>query len=138
MSAHVQPYSFDEARTAITTASQNMKNAEQFLRDAFEKAAAAERAYRVALAETIVQLHADGAAWTVCQDLARGEKKVADLRYARDVAEGVKEAAQSATWRHTADRKDLGKLVDWSMRVAPDGQAEPSRGFEDVSAPRAA
>ncbi|HET6866216.1 MAG TPA: hypothetical protein VFH80_09840, partial [Solirubrobacteraceae bacterium] len=83
-------------------------------------------AYRVALAKKIVELHAGGAAWTVCQDLARGDQSVADLRYRRDVAEGVKEAAQNAVWRHTADRKDLGKLVDWSMRVAPDGQHEES------------
>lgn len=128
MTAHVHPYSFAEAREAITTASQNMRNAEQFVRQAFEQAAAAERAYRVALARKIVELHAGGAAWTVCQDLARGDKEVADLRYKRDVADGVKEAAQNATWRMTADRKDLGKLVDWSMRVAPDGQMdEPIR-----------
>ncbi|HET6867716.1 MAG TPA: hypothetical protein VFH80_17490, partial [Solirubrobacteraceae bacterium] len=67
-----------------------MRNAEQFMRQAFEDAANAERAYRVALAKKIVELHAGGAAWTVCQDLARGDQSVADLRYRRDVAEGVK------------------------------------------------
>lgn len=135
MTRHVQPYDFAQAREAVTLASQNMKNAEQFMRQAFEDSANAERAYRVALAKKIVELHAGGAAWTVCQDLARGDKTVADLRYARDVAEGVKEAAQNAVWRHTADRKDLGKLVDWSMRVAPDGQHEDASSY---TTPRAA
>jgi hypothetical protein len=121
---HAIPYSFGEAREAITIASQNMKSAEDFTRKAHEDAAAAERAYRVALAKRIVEIHAEGSAWTVCQDLARGDRSVADLRYRRDVAEGVKEAAQSSTWRHTADRRDLSKLVDWSMRVAPLGQME--------------
>jgi len=138
MSDHAQPYDFEQARRAVTTASQNMKAAEDFTRKAFENAASAERAYRVALAQKIVELHADGAAWTVCQDLARGDKTVAGLRYLRDVAEGVKEAAQTSTWRHTADRKDLSKLVDWSMRVAPLGQSEPPHGFDDVTARRAA
>lgn len=124
MTQHFHPYDFAQARAAITTASENMKNSEAFTRKAFEDAANAERAYRVALAQKIVELHAGGSAWTVCQDLARGDRSVADLRYRRDVAEGVKEAAQSATWRHTADRKDLSKLVDWSMRVGVTGQYE--------------
>ena len=124
MTVHVHPYDFGQARDAISTASRNMKSAEEFTRHAFEEHAAAERAYRVALAKRIVELHGEGAAWTVCQDLARGDRTVADLRYRRDVAEGVREAAQSATWRMTADRRDLSKLVDWSMRVAPDGQFE--------------
>lgn len=124
MSGNPSPYDFSQARAAVTTASQNMKNAEDFTRNAHKDAAGAERAYRVALAERIVALHAEGVAWTVCQDLARGDKAVAELRYKRDVAEGVKEAAQGATWRHTADRRDLTELVNWSKRVAPDGQYE--------------
>lgn len=125
-SAHALPYSFGEARDQVRSASQAMKAAEDFTRKAYEEHAAAERAYRVALARKIVELHGEGAAWTVCQDLARGDRSVADLRYLRDVAEGVREAAQSATWRLTADRKDLGRLVEWSLRVAPDGQYEPA------------
>jgi hypothetical protein len=40
------------------------------------------------------------------QDLAKGDKHVADLRFKRDVAEGIREAAVSALWRHTADRRE--------------------------------
>lgn len=116
------PYDFGEAKAAIERASQNMKSSEQFTRDAYDRAGAAEKAYRIALARKIVELHAEGIAWTVTQDLAKGDPQVAHLRYERDVAEGVKEAAVSATWRHTADRKDLTGLVEWSRRVSPDGQ----------------
>lgn len=122
MSAHARPYDFGEARTAINAAKAAMAASEVATRDAYKVYAAAEQAYRMALAKKILELHADGIAWTSTADIARGDKQVADLRYRRDVAEGVKEAAQAATWRHTADRKDLAALVAWSMRVAPLGE----------------
>lgn len=127
MSGNPSPYDWSEAKAAIERASLNMKSAEEFTREAFKMAGAAEKAYRVALARRIVELRADGTPATVCLDLAKGDPQIADLRYRRDVAEGVKEAAKSATWRHTADRKDLTGLVEWSRRVAPDGQLEPIR-----------
>ena len=118
------PYDWAEAREAVRQASEAMKAAEKARRDASEDLAAKERAYRVALAKKIVEVHADGAAWTVAQDLARGDKAVADLRYERDVAQGVLDAQETVAWRLTADRRDLSKLIDWSMRVAPDGQSD--------------
>lgn len=128
MSGNVSPYDWAQARDHIEAAKRAMQAAEQFTRQAYKDAAAAEKAYRIALAKRITEIHATGAAWTVCQDLARGDEKVAELRYKRDVQEGIKEAAQSATWRLTADRKDLAALVAWSMRVSPDGQFdEPAR-----------
>jgi hypothetical protein len=127
MSNNPQPYDWAEAKAAIERASQNMKSAEEFTREAYKLAGAAEKAYRVALAKRIVELRAEGVPATVCLDLAKGDAAIADLRFRRDVAEGVKEAAKSATWRHTADRKDLTGLVEWSRRVAPEGQYEPRR-----------
>jgi hypothetical protein len=103
-----------------------MKVAEGNRRDASEDLAQKERAYRIALARKIVEVHAAGSAWTVAQDLARGNDAVADLRYERDVAKGVLDAAETVAWRHTADRKDLAALIAWSMRSEPLGQsAEP-------------
>lgn len=135
---HALPYSFGQARTAVTKAASNMIAAEETLRQAYRDAAQKEETYRVELAKEITRQHGEGVAWTACQDMARGNQHVAHLRFERDVAEGVKEAAQAALWRLTADRRDLGRLVDWSMRVSPLGQAEPPHGFEDVSARRAA
>lgn len=131
------PYDFGEAKAAIERASVAQKNAEEAVREAFKGYGNAERAYRKALAVKIVELRAEGVPATVCLDLAKGAKSIADLRYHRDVADGVKEAATSAVWRHTADRRELEQLVNWSLRVAPDGQSEPAR-FERVTPRRAA
>jgi len=109
-----RPYTFGEAVQAINAAKAAQAAAEKFRQQASAALADAEHAYRVALASEIVRQHNDGVAWTVCQDLARGEPKVAGLRKARDLAAGVLGAAETAAWRHTADRRALDKLVHWS------------------------
>jgi hypothetical protein len=111
-----QPWDFTEAVSHARKAAEAQKACEQAVRDASEQLAEAERQYRMALAKEILEQHAAGAAWTVAQDLARGEKRVADLRYARDVAKGVLDAAEQRAWRHTADRKDVLTFSEWSQR----------------------
>lgn len=112
-----QPFDFAQAVAATRRAAEAQRDAEQARRDAAADLAEKERAYRVALAREIVRQHADeGAAWTVAQDLARGNPAVADLRYARDVAKGVLDAAEQRAWRHTADRKDMTEFITWSRR----------------------
>jgi len=113
-----EPWDFARAVEAGRTASARQRDAEQAVRDASEDLADKERLYRVALAQQIVQQHANGAAWTVAQDLARGHDPVAELRYHRDVAKGVLEAAEQSAWRHTADRKDVQEFLDWSKRAS--------------------
>lgn len=110
------PYDWAQARDAINAAKAAQRSAEGNVRDAFKSYGAAERAYRLALAQEILKLRAEGQPVTIVQDLAKGTEQVADLRFKRDVAEGVKEAAQSAVWRHTADRRELEQLVEWSAR----------------------
>ncbi len=110
------PYSWGQARDAINAAKAAQKVAEDNVRDAFRSYGAAERAYRMALAQKILELRAESIPVTICQDLAKGAEKIADLRFRRDIAEGVKDAASSAVWRHTADRRELEQLVDWSMK----------------------
>ena len=122
MSEHAIPYDFGQARDAAYRFQSAQLAGEKALRDANDALALAEKVYRKALALRIVELHSASVAWTVCQDLARGDDNVADLRYARDVARGVFEATQTASWRHTANRKDCLELIVWSRTVAPDGQ----------------
>ena len=110
------PWSINEARQAANLASAQQKAAETDLRAAGQALAAAEQAYRVTLAQTITRLKAEGVAWTVCQDIAKGQKDVAGLRFKRDVASAVYEAAKAALWRHTNDRRDVHQFVTWSMR----------------------
>jgi DNA-binding transcriptional LysR family regulator len=112
----MQPYDFTSANAAAANASRNQYAAEQAMKDAAKDYAHKEEAYRCKLAETILRVHADGAAWTVAGDLARGDKDVARLRRERDIAEGVREAMQQAAWRRAADRKDTQRFIDWSAR----------------------
>ena len=116
MTRLVHPFDETDARRAARLASAQQAGAEDKLRSAYANLAACEHAYRVQLAKRITELHADGVAWTVCADLARGDERVARLRLERDVAHGVREAATQAAWRHAADRKDLGRFIDWSAR----------------------
>lgn len=109
-----EPYDFAQAVAAARRAAESQKGGEQAVRDASADLAEKERLYRLALARKIVEVHAGGAAWTVAQDLARGDEQVATLRYERDVARGVLEAAQQRAWRHTADRKDVLEFIHWS------------------------
>lgn len=110
------PWDFAQARAAAADASRMQQQAEEFVRDAARGFAMAEEAYRVRLATRITELHADGVAWTVCGDLARGDKDVARLRRERDIAEGVKEAAQHGAWRRAADRRDVQRFAEYSLR----------------------
>lgn len=110
------PWSFSEAVTAARRAAEAQKAGEQAVRDASASLADAERAYRLSLAKEIVRQHADGVAWTVAKDLARGAKEVGELRYARDVAAGVFKAADQRAWRDTANRKDVLLFSEWSKR----------------------
>ena len=128
----MHPLDITEARAAARLASENQRHGEDMLREAYRASAQAEQSYRVALAKRITELHADGVAWTVCADLARGDQAVARLRFERDVAEGVKEAAQQAAWRHSADRRDVGRFTEWSMRRDLATGAEPEPPGEPI------
>ena len=125
--ANNRPWDFDEARAACRKASRAQEAAEQALKQAYIDAARAQEAYRLALAERILELRGDGLPATLCQDLAKGTRAVTELRRHWDIAEGVKEAMQQNCWRHTADRKDAQRFADWSQRreMAETGHLEP-------------
>jgi len=110
------PFTFAQARAAAHQASLRQVEAERDRARAVETAAASELAYRTALARKIVELHAEGVAWSTTADIARGDKTVADLRMKRDVAAGVREIQEQAGFRLNADRRVLERLVEWSMR----------------------
>jgi len=110
------PWDFDQARAAARQASIAQRTAEDFIRDAFKTFALAEESYRLALAQKIVEIHAEGTAWSATADLARGDKTVARLKRDRDIAEGVVEAAKQAGWRASKDRDDVAAFIGWSQR----------------------
>lgn len=112
----ISPLEVRDAREAAHQASKLQRGVEDAIRDASRKLAEAERQYRLALTKRILHLHAqDGVAWTACDVIARGEPAVANLRYERDVAKGVLEAASQQAFRYGADRRDLHRLIEWSQ-----------------------
>jgi hypothetical protein len=123
-----EPMDFASAVAASREASEAQQNAERWYASKGREYAEAERAYREALAQAIARLRADGIAITVAQDLARGDKHVASLRFKRDLAEGLRDAAAQSIWRHLAARRELLQFVDWSKRASfldvepPDGE----------------
>jgi hypothetical protein len=133
-----QPFDFAEAIAATRRAAEAQKDAEQARRDAATDHAEKERVYRRALAKRIVELHSEGVAWTVAQDVARGDDKVSDLRYERDVARGVLDAAEQRAWRHTADRKDMTEFLTWSRLVDVGAALEPNQPAGHIHGRRAA
>lgn len=126
-----QPYDWAAAQAAQAKASERQRQSEQFVIDSWKRYAEAERAYREALATRIVALKAEGTAVTACADIARGEKSVAALKHARDVAEGVREAAGQAAWRASADRRAEQSFLEWSLRRDLAEGFHPSAGPAD-------
>lgn len=110
------PFTFGEAKERVNAAKAQQTVAEGNVREAFKTFGQARRAYQTALAQKILEFRSNKVAATICAELARGDEHVADLRFKKDVAEGVMEAARAAVWRHTADRRELEQLVDWSLR----------------------
>lgn len=113
----LSPLEIADARTAAHRASELQRDVEDEIRTKSRALATAEQHYREALAKKILELRAgeDKAAWTTCADVARGDKHVARLRFDRDVAEGVLDAARQQAFRRGADRKDIDTLLRWSM-----------------------
>ena len=110
------PFTFGEARLAMNKASQRQLDSEAAYREAVENLAQADLDYNRACARKMVELHAEGVAWTAARSLAIGDPHVSDLRYKRDVQRGIVDAAESARYRLQADRRGLEKLIAWSER----------------------
>ena len=53
-----------------------------------------EKKYRVALSKRLLELRAQGQAVTHLADIARGMEDIAELRYERDLAEGLVRSAE--------------------------------------------
>jgi hypothetical protein len=121
----LHPLQIEDARDAAYRASELQREVEDTIREASRNLAEAERLYRMKLSERIIELHADGVAWTVAGDVARGEEATARLRYNRDVAEGVVDAARQQAYRRAADRRDLHQFITWSERRELRTDAEP-------------
>lgn len=113
----ISPLEIADAREAAFKASDLQRGCEDRIRKAGRDLAQAEQNYRQALAEKILSARAeDEVAWTAAADIARGDKHVAKLKFDRDVADALLEAAKQEAFRRGADRRDVDTLLNWSMR----------------------
>lgn len=112
----LHPLEIEDARQAAFRASELQRGVEDRIREASRQLAEAELAYRKRLSQRILELRAEGHAITACGDIARGETDVANLRYDRDVKQGVLEATRQEAFRRGSDRRDIDTLLNWSMR----------------------
>jgi len=78
-----------------------------------EKYAAAEQAYRIALAKRILEYKADGHPVTIINDLARGDKHVAGLKFERDVAREVLKTGRQAAQGIVEKIGSYRSLLTW-------------------------
>ena len=113
-----QPWSFAEAKNAARNTSLEQRDAETVFVERVENHARAEAAYRVELAKEILVLRGDGQPVTIIGDLARGNERISTLKLERDIAKGMLDAATQRVWRQNADRRDVQRLIDWSLQVS--------------------
>lgn len=121
------PWDFGTAREKALDAEKDQKAAEDALRVAWRDYAKADGEYRVELAVAMLKLKASGTPATVCRDFARGQEHIAELKGAVLIAEGKRDAAQAAVWRHTSNRKDARGFANWAER------RELAEGYGDTS-----
>jgi hypothetical protein len=63
-----------------------LNTAVNFYQNTGHQLAKSEMEYRIASRQEILRLHvSDGVAWTSCESLAKGDDKVAKLRFTRDI-----------------------------------------------------
>ena len=111
----LSPLEIEDARQAAHQASELQRACEDRVKQTSRALAEAERQYRMKMSTRITQLIAQGTAATAAKDIVRGEKPVADLRFKRDVAQGIFEAAKQECFRRGADRRDVHQLITWSQ-----------------------
>jgi hypothetical protein len=135
----LHPLEIEDARTAAFRASELQRQVEDDLRGAGSRLAEAERVYRMALLTTMKDLHdREGVGWSTCEVMAKGDERVARLRKARDEADFEVRILQQQAFRRGADRKDVGRLLDWSMARDLRADAEPPAGDVQTFGRRAA
>lgn len=81
--------------------------------------AQAEHDYRVAMAKRTLELRSEGYPVGVIADLVRGDDRIAKLRFERDVALTVYEAAQETirVWKLEATLMEAQISREWSVKT---------------------
>lgn len=82
--------------------------------------AKAEKEYRIALSQKILIERNNGTPVTIMSDVCRGDKKIADLKFRRDVAEVMHRSALEAINAYKLEIKMLDAQIgrEWGARGA--------------------
>ena len=81
---------WNDIEKAMEYLQQTLSSYKDYLKDFAKK----EYLYRVELSKELVRLRAEGKAVTHLADIARGEERIAKLRYDREIAEGLVKSAE--------------------------------------------
>lgn len=83
-----------------------------------QKLAVCEREYRIALAEFILIKRTEGLPVTIIGDVARGDRKIAQLKFERDTAQSVYDANQEAinVWKLQARMIESQIDREWNRK----------------------
>lgn len=74
--------------------------------------ASAEREYKIASAKYITEQRLNGTPATLIRELAQGEPAIADLRYKRDVAQGLYDSCKEAINVYKLDLRLLDGQIE--------------------------
>lgn len=108
-----QPLDMHDARDAARRFGEQRREARKQLERCHGALAEAERAYRKARAQAYVIVDAPTAG---ARD-AEVDERTADLRYERDIAKGLIEAAKERLNEIDGERASFHQLTSWSARV---------------------
>lgn len=83
-----------EIITLMMETNNRLTNAIETLHKQSKAMSAAEKEYKVALAHKILELRTENIPVTIINDLARGDERIAELRFKRDLARSLYETAK--------------------------------------------
>lgn len=113
MNAQANPgITFEAAQGGYRSNAEARRSARHELRDALERKAKHEHAYRKRLALAFATLRAQGKGVQEAEIIAKGE--AADCALNRDMADAEAKAAQARLAELEGERASLRQLVDWT------------------------
>jgi len=110
------PLDLDDGRRAASALARQCRNGVDELDRAVRAHAEAEHAYRVAYALKLVELRGDAVPVGLATELAKGEAKVAGLKFDRDLAKGMIDVARERLRQLDGERASLRQLLEWSRK----------------------
>jgi hypothetical protein len=123
MAGHnAEPLDFATAERKMLDAARRIYEAEKELETRLTDKADATSEYRKALAMAYTRRRAEGKAQDESKILAQAD--AADAEKAMLITDGLAKAAGESLENRRGDRASLHKIVEWSMKVAPDGQRQ--------------